>query len=62
MSSPTETDDHTRTFNMVRCGVCNGPVYYSPVAPPPDDGTPCVSCMDWAVKAIVTLHKRPAAL
>jgi hypothetical protein len=56
------TDDHTRTFNMVRCGVCNGPVYYSPVAPPPDDGTPCISCMDWAVKAIVTLHKRPAAL
>ena len=37
------SDGETQVFEMVRCR-CGMPIYYSPLSPPPPDGTLCEIC------------------
>jgi hypothetical protein len=54
-------DSQTMAFGMVRCGICDGPIYHNPLSPPPPEASPCLDCHNWAVQTIVKLHKREIA-
>jgi hypothetical protein len=50
-------------FGMVRCGVCNKPIYHNPLKPPPAQASSCPRCMNWVRDYVIKLHKlRPEAL
>jgi hypothetical protein len=49
-------EQQTLSFGVVRCGICGGPVYYNPLAPPPPDGSPCLKCSQWGPRYVSKVH------